>query len=98
MHTTLRASTGPLRPSGYFCIVIAVAAVIAAGALQTGIGHMIEVWLNSEEYSHALLIPVISAYLLWQQRAALARLDFDGSWLGVALVLFGTLLQMVGVL
>jgi exosortase D (VPLPA-CTERM-specific) len=98
MNSTLRASTGPLRPSGYLWILLAIGAVITAAALQTGIAHMIDTWLGSQEYSHALLIPVISAYLLWQQRAALARLEFNGSWLGLWLVLFGTLLQFVGVL
>ncbi|GFE84236.1 hypothetical protein GCM10011487_62360 [Steroidobacter agaridevorans] len=73
-------------------------AVITAAMMQTGIDHMIATWLEREEYSHALLIPVISAYLLWQRRGELARLEFNGSWGGVALVVFGALLQIAGVL
>jgi exosortase D (VPLPA-CTERM-specific) len=102
MSTVLRATAGPERPAInvwlYVCVAAAIGAVVAAGAMQTGIDHMINTWLHREEYSHALMIPVISLYLLWQQRAALARLDLQGSWLGVSIILFGALLQFAGVL
>ena len=102
MSRVLRATAGPERPAIniglYVCVAVAVVAVFAAAAMQTGIGHMIDTWLGREEYSHALLIPVISLYLLWQQRAALSKLEFKGSWLGVALILFSALLQFAGVL
>jgi exosortase D (VPLPA-CTERM-specific) len=98
MSTVLRAT--PTAPSIgiYVWSAIAVVAIGVAAATQTGIDHMISTWLGREEYSHALLIPLISAYLLWQQRAHLLRLELNGSWLGVALVVFGTLLQIAGVL
>ncbi|HEY5759143.1 MAG TPA: VPLPA-CTERM-specific exosortase XrtD [Steroidobacter sp.] len=104
MSTVIRASAGPERPAGhsnirlYAWMALAVAALATAAAMQTGIASMIDVWLHREEYSHALMIPAISAYLLWQQRAQLARLELNGSWLGVAVVLFGALLQIAGVL
>lgn len=102
MSTVLGASAGPERPAInlwlYAWAALAIAAVVAAAAMQTGIDHMIHTWLHQEEYSHALLIPVISGYLLWQQRADLARLELKGSWMGVAVVAFGALLQIAGVL
>ena len=104
MNTVVRASARPERPAAniniwlYVWAALAIAAVVAAAAMQTSIDHMIEAWLSQEEYSHALLIPLISVYLLWQQRAALARLELKGSWVGVAIVVFGALLQIVGVL
>lgn len=101
MSTVLRASASPERGATnlwlYAWAALGSAAVVAAAAMQTGIDHMIDTWLGREEYSHALLIPVISVYLLWQRRAELARLDLRGSWLGVAIVLFGAFLQIVGV-
>jgi exosortase D (VPLPA-CTERM-specific) len=102
MSTVLRATAGHERPALniwlYVWVAVAAGAVIAAGAMQTGIDHMFNTWLVREEYSHALLIPVISLYLLWQQRAALIRLECLGSWLGVGIILFGALLQFAGVL
>ncbi|MDY6946414.1 MAG: VPLPA-CTERM-specific exosortase XrtD [Pseudomonadota bacterium] len=102
MSTVFRAAAGPERSAHnvwlYVWAAVAAGAVIAAGAMQTGIDHMIETWLQREEYSHALMIPFISLYLLWQQRAALAQLEFNGSWFGVGVIAFGALLQIAGVL
>lgn len=104
MSTVIRASAGPERPAShtniwlYAWAALAAVAVTAAAAMQTGIASMLDTWLHREEYSHALMIPVISAYLLWQQRAQLVRLESSGSWVGVAVVLFGALLQIAGVL
>lgn len=101
MSTVLRAPVASDRSTAnirlYAWAAIAIAAVVAAAAMQTGIDHMIATWLGREEYSHALMIPLISVYLLWQRRGELVRLEFKGSWVGVAFVLFGALLQIAGV-
>lgn len=102
MSTVLRESVRPNRSATniwlYAWVALAVASVVAAATMQTGIDHMIQTWLGREEYSHALLIPLISAYLLWQRRAALARLEFGGSWVGLVIILLGASLQIAGVL
>jgi exosortase D (VPLPA-CTERM-specific) len=98
MSTVLRASPSAQSIGTYAWGAIAVIAVIAAAAAQSGIEQMFVIWMGREEYSHALMIPVISAYLLWQQRAALVKIEFNGSWFGVAAVAVGALLQIVGVL
>src|SRR5688572_14633578 len=98
MSTVLRASPTSTSVGIYVWSAIAVLAIGAAAASQTGIDNMISTWLVREEYSHALMIPVIAAYLLWQQRASLLRLELKGSWIGVAIIVFGTLLQVIGVL
>ena len=46
-------------------------------------------WIDSPEYSHALLIPPIAAFLIWQQKDRLERVSFTGSWWGVSLVFLG---------
>jgi exosortase D (VPLPA-CTERM-specific) len=98
MSTVLRASPTSTSVGIYVWSAIAVLAIGAAAASQTGIDNMISTWLVREEYSHALMIPVIAAYLLWQQRASLLRLELKGSWIGVAIIVLGTLLQVIGVL
>jgi hypothetical protein len=44
---------------------------------------------RKEEYSHAYLIQVISLFIAWQQENELARIQFAGSLLGVAIVALG---------
>lgn len=39
---------------------------------QTGMA-MVEIWERSETFAHAFVVPPISVWLIWRQRAALAR-------------------------
>ena len=65
--------------------VLAVAVVPFARVLNQVVG----VWESDPEYSHCMLIPVISGFLIFRERAALARSPFPGSWLGVAVLFAG---------
>jgi exosortase D (VPLPA-CTERM-specific) len=78
-----------------------VAAVCAAFALSLcvfwdGLSRMWGWWIDSPEYSHALLIPPIAAFLIWQQKDRLERVSFSGSWWGVLLVTLGGALLVMG--
>lgn len=70
---------------GVMVFALAVAVVPFARVLDQLVG----MWDSSPEYSHCMLIPVISAFLIFRERAALARIQFEGSWLGVAVLLAG---------
>src|SRR3569832_566114 len=61
-----------------------------------GLTYLVKQWIANEEYSHGFLIPLVAFYLLWQNRLALQRLDYQKSWLGVAVVLAGLALFLVG--
>ncbi len=47
---------------------------------------MANVWLVSETFGHGILVPPVSAWLIWRQRAPLLQLTPAPSWLGVACV------------
>src|SRR5215469_1340558 len=51
--------------------------------------QLVGMWTSAPEYSHCALIPVISAFLIFRERAVLARTPFEGSWMGVAVLLAG---------
>jgi len=61
-----------------------------------GLSYMWGYWLGTPEYSHAVLIPPIAAFLIWQQKDRLEQIPFEGSWWGVALVLLGGGLLVLG--
>lgn len=46
-------------------------------------------WIENPEYSHAIFIPVISLYLIWQKKDVLKRLQIHGSWVGIAVMMVG---------
>lgn len=56
---------------------------------------MEETW-SADEYSHGYLIPLIAGWLVWEQRAGLARFTDRGHWAGVYIVLLGVLLGLLG--
>ena len=53
-------------------------------------------WSNREEYGHGYIIPFITLFLIWQKSDKLEKIEFNGSWLGVALTLFGLFLYYAG--
>ena len=75
--------------------VLAFALLVAFIPFSNVLLGLFEVWNRQPEYSHSLLIPFISLFLIWRERDALTRLTFEGSWGGVALVLAGVLMWIV---
>jgi exosortase D (VPLPA-CTERM-specific) len=83
-----------LTPSTWLLLAAAVAA--AALAVKSGVAQMLSWFLTRPEYSHAIIIPFIAAFLIWQHRDAIERMPFTGSWAGLVLALFGAALGVVG--
>jgi exosortase D (VPLPA-CTERM-specific) len=63
---------------------------------EHGLNRMVAYWLNREEYSHGVMIPFITAFLIWQKKDVLERIPFDGSWTGVVVTLVGALIIAIG--
>jgi exosortase D (VPLPA-CTERM-specific) len=61
-----------------------------------GLNVMWGYWVGAPEYSHAILIPFIAGFLIWQRRDLLERVPFVGSWLGLGLVALGGILLVMG--
>ncbi len=51
---------------------------------------------GSDDYSHGMFVPFISAFIIWQRRHTLAMLQLAPSWLGPILVFVGLLLYTAG--
>ncbi len=60
-----------------------------------GLEPMVKGW-GRDEYSHGYLIPLVSLFLIWQQKDRLARRELAGSWGGALVVAFGLLLYFAG--
>lgn len=78
----------------------AVLAVGLAGALVWTywliIPGLVAQWWNEPEYSHAFLIPVVSAALAWSKRDELARLPIAVGYWGLPLMALALLACVVG--
>ncbi len=92
MHQARLAS--PVRLYVLLAIVV-VAAIVPFARVLAGLYN---IWNLKPEYSHGIIIPVLSAFLIWRQRAQLRELPFAGSWWGLVLIAVGLALRSVGAL
>lgn len=53
-------------------------------------------WWNDPYYSHGVLVPLISGYLIWTKRALLSELQKEPSGLGMPVIVTGLLIHGVG--
>ncbi|GKT07868.1 exosortase A [Desulforhabdus sp. TSK] len=60
------------------------------------VAEMVEDWSNDPNYSHGFLVPLFSAYLVWEQRSRLKSMNFHGSWLGLPVLLLGIGMLILG--
>ncbi|HKJ74969.1 MAG TPA: VPLPA-CTERM-specific exosortase XrtD [Alphaproteobacteria bacterium] len=85
-------------PAGWLMLgLVALAALGLLGIVfDGGIVNLIHRWSSEEQYQHGFLIPLVSAYLLWQRRDAIAHAGVAPSWLGWLLVLAAMLCAILG--
>jgi exosortase D (VPLPA-CTERM-specific) len=73
-----------------------LAGLFALALYEHGLNRMVAYWFNREEYSHGVMIPFITAFLIWQKKNVLEHISFDGSWAGVVITLVGTVIISIG--
>lgn len=76
--------------------LIAVAVMLVGFSFFEAVHSMISKWSNQEEYGYGYLIPVITAFLIWQRKNQLAAMEFRSSWWGLALIFVGGILFFLG--
>lgn len=99
MHTTAIPATAGV-PRLQFPIpawaFIAAALAIAIVPFGVALSQLYDIWNLRPEYSHGILIPLISLILIWRQRDWLASTPFKGSWSGLLFIAAGLLLGFAG--
>jgi len=63
---------------------------------RDSLGHLFEMWMNDENYSHGMFVPIISAYLMWENRHVLSHTPIHGTWWGLPVFGLGLLLFFLG--
>lgn len=75
----------------------AVLATVSLGYLYfESLVFLFNHWIGSDDYSHGMFVPIISLYLIWQSRHRIAAAGVTGSWWGLAVVIAGLGLYLVG--
>ncbi|MDC4206053.1 MAG: VPLPA-CTERM-specific exosortase XrtD [Candidatus Manganitrophus sp.] len=88
----------PWNPEGQrlFWWGAALPAVLLGIIYSNGIAYMVHKWYADENYGHGFFVPLISLYLIWQQRHRLREKKLQGSWWGVPVLLIGVGLYFIG--
>jgi exosortase len=60
--------------------------------------HLAKQWSNDPNFSHGFFVPAFSLFVLWQDRASLARQPREPSSWGLLIVVFSLTVLVVGVL
>ena len=61
-----------------------------------GLAYLVERWDLQEEYSHGYMIPLVTAYLIWQRKDLLKTLEFRPTWAPLGLIVLGLLISVLG--
>lgn len=77
-------------------VLLAIAIAAAFLACLGGLTDLVTRWHRQEEYSHGYLIPLVSLWLLWNRREALAASRGEPSRWGAAALLAAAFLLLVG--
>lgn len=76
--------------------LIAGGFVLILPAFWGGIAELVGRWDSQEEYSHGYMIPLVTAYLIWQRKDLLKTLEFKPTWWPVVLVALGLFVSVIG--
>ncbi len=86
------------RPSISALLLLAIILVVSTWPFFGAVTWLLDWWSGSPEYSHGMIIPPVSLFLLWCRREQLEKAPMAGSWAGVGLMIAGLLLYRVGIL
>ena len=69
---------------------------VVVGLYAPVLWRLVRQWIDDPDYSHGLLVPLLSAYLIWQRRDKLAEVPRKPSFVGLLVVLFALGLLFLG--
>jgi len=98
LEQVVPAGRGPtfwqtVKPFGWpGLLLVAVLVALYAPVLRI----LVEQWYQDPDYSHGFLVPLLSAYLIWQRRDKLRQVPRHPSFWGVVIVLMAIGLLLLG--
>lgn len=87
---------GKVWDAGWFKPVVLLILFIAA--YWVPLKAMVSIWWTDEDYSYGFLIPIVSAYILWDKRETIKKLYVKSSWNALPGLIFFVLLSIYGIL
>lgn len=94
---TLVADTGPRiwyspKNLGIILATIAVFTVVQLNSIMSFVAR----WIDTPEFSHGFFIPLVSLWLAWERREAVAAAKVQGSYYGLAIIVVASAILLIG--
>jgi len=80
----------------YFVSISGLSCILLAYMYWDSLVFLFGYWVEREDYSHGILVPLISMFLMWQLRHRLVETPREQSWWGLVVIAVGLLLYIVG--
>lgn len=77
-------------------VLLAFGFLLIIPTFWEGISELVGRWDKQEEYSHGYMIPLVTAYLIWQRKDLLRTMEFTSAWAPVILVFTGLAVAVIG--
>lgn len=58
--------------------------------------RLVNQWLNDDDMGHGFFVPAVAAYIAWQRRDEILALDFVRNYLGIPIMLWGSVQLVLG--
>jgi exosortase D (VPLPA-CTERM-specific) len=75
--------------------LLGIALISTLVAFAPALTQIYGIWNLQPEYSYGIVVPPLSAYLIWRERDQLASYEFAGSWYGLILIVLGLALRAI---
>lgn len=85
-------NTQPAARQNLFYFLLGLLVLIYIPALI----DLVRDWYHDANYSHGFLVPLISFYLIWKNRAELSKIEAKPNGFGLAVIIFGVVLFILG--
>lgn len=77
-------------------LALGVVLLVALASFGPGLRFMAASWQAVPEYSHGFMVPLVSAFLVWQKSDVLRGMPLRGAWSGLWLVAAALALGLLG--
>lgn len=88
--------SSPLRGAQFALGAAAISLLVLAVYYQV-LAKLVLDWWQIPDFSHGFLVPFFSAYLVWQKRETLLRIQLAPAWSGIAVMALGLVVLVLGV-
>lgn len=80
-----------------FMLGLALILLLLAAVYYQVLIKLVTDWWNLPDFSHGFLVPLFSAYLVWERRKVLRQIEVSPSWSGIAVMALGIVVLLMGV-